>query len=74
MPDYILGRYESILLFLSAIVLVDFLVFMRAWSYNEMRVKRIFIFILKLDAGIILSAALLMTLVNVPAIVAFFMK
>jgi len=73
MLDYILGMRQSILLFLLAIVLVDFLVFMRAWSYNEMKVKRIFIFILKLDAGIIISVVLFIMLANVPAIVAFFM-
>jgi hypothetical protein len=72
MLDYISGMYNTILLFLLALILVDFLIFIRAWSFGEMKIKRIFIFLLKLDAGFIISAILLTVLVNVPHIVAFF--
>jgi len=72
MLDYISSMYNSILLFLFALVMVDFLIFLRAWSFGDMKIKHIFVFLLKLNAGLILSAIFFIILVNVPNIVALF--
>lgn len=74
MIAYIQGMQKSILYFFLALLLADFLIFVRGWSMGDMKAKYILLFLLKFDAGIILSALFFLFLLNIPEIVEFFMK
>ncbi len=71
MSEHIKGIFEPILTFLFILLLVDFLLFLRAWSLYDFTIKRILKVILVLDACFAASAIFIAIMANLPDIITF---
>jgi hypothetical protein len=74
MVKYIIDMYQPILTSIFALILIDFLVFMRALGMYDMSVKSIIKYILEIDIYLIISAVFLLMLANIQNIISFFYK
>jgi hypothetical protein len=72
MVKYFLDMYQPILILILVLVLIDFIVFMRALGMYDMSVKRIIKYILEIDIYLTISAVFLFMLGNIKSIISFF--